>query len=197
MSDWDGYIASAESTMDAFEPNRNVSGAPHQAVRRAANATRAHVVLLDMNPNSNDLNRVLLMSSNYFIVPCKPEYFSFQAAGRLCQRLRAENQAGFGVDKNNWVSYTTDRVVPATANSRNPFPGTLPKYLGHVISDFAIRSRNGDVMVQGVDTHVVARNVGRWMTNILTRLSEPPPQGQDYGRRLFNRGLGVDPAHYQ
>jgi hypothetical protein len=229
MSDWDGHLSAAEATMDAFPANRSLPGAPHRAVRLTANSVGAHIVILDLNPNSNDLNRALMMSSNYFIVPCKPDYFSYQAAGRLCGRFLASPAAGFTAQPMHWVPYTSTKIVERTAASGCPFPNTLPKYLGFVLSDFAVRNHNNYIMAEGVDAQTVSRNVGRWMNDILDRMNDNGEASgrcaclwhacvlitqclrtnyldclncilcfvQDFGRRLYEAGVGINPEHHK
>lgn len=51
------------------EPSNTLSGAAYHAMQKTAKKYDADVVLIDMNPNRNDLNRCVFMCLDYFIVP--------------------------------------------------------------------------------------------------------------------------------
>ena len=54
----------------------NLTGAPYHAVKTTADLLGADVVILDLNPNAGTLNRCLVMTSHYFMVPAIADFLS-------------------------------------------------------------------------------------------------------------------------
>ncbi|NJM33259.1 MAG: ParA family protein [Limnobacter sp.] len=52
-----------------------------------ADKINADYVLFDLSPNVGGLNEVILMSSDYFIVPTSPDYFCSQAINSLSKNI--------------------------------------------------------------------------------------------------------------
>lgn len=60
----------------SFSMMTGVPGYLNYALRELANIHKIDYVLIDMAPSLSGLNEVLLMSSDYFIAPCSPAFFS-------------------------------------------------------------------------------------------------------------------------
>lgn len=59
-----------------FEMMRNIPGYLNFALRRIAEIHQIDYIIIDMAPSLSGLNEALLMSSDYFIAPCSPDFFS-------------------------------------------------------------------------------------------------------------------------
>ena len=59
-----------------FEMMRNIPGYLNFALRRIAEIHKIDYIIVDMAPSLSGLNEALLMSSDYFIAPCSPDFFS-------------------------------------------------------------------------------------------------------------------------
>lgn len=59
-----------------FEQFRKVPGYLNYALRRIADIHKIDYILIDMAPSLSGLNEVLLMGSDFFISPCRPDFFS-------------------------------------------------------------------------------------------------------------------------
>lgn len=68
---------------------RNIPGALPKAIKTIASNNNIDYVLYDLAPSINGVNEVLLLSSDYFIVPSAPDYFSWQAINSLKKILPA------------------------------------------------------------------------------------------------------------
>ena len=71
---------------------RQFVGAFQSIIRKTAESQKCELVLVDMSPNAGAMNRSLLMSSDYFIIPTSPDFFSFQSIQALGEMLPKWNQ---------------------------------------------------------------------------------------------------------
>lgn len=60
----------------SFSMMTGVPGYLNYALRELADIHKIDYILIDMAPSLSGLNEVLLMSSDYFIAPCSPDFFS-------------------------------------------------------------------------------------------------------------------------
>lgn len=58
---------------------KNLPGNFHLYMSKIADSIGADYVIYDLSPNVGGLNEVVLMSSDYFIIPTSPDYFCVQA----------------------------------------------------------------------------------------------------------------------
>jgi hypothetical protein len=91
-----------------------------------------------MNPSLSAINQVLLESSDYFIVPAMPDYFSKMAIGSLANIIP------------KWEKWAIS-AREAFKDSTYPFPEQTPKFLGTIIQRFNIR--NGKAT--GANKHLI------------------------------------------
>jgi cellulose biosynthesis protein BcsQ len=69
------------------EPALRAQSAIHRYIEFAAERVGADVVLIDLGPNLGALNRAVLASSDYFIMPVAPDLFSIQGTENLGNKL--------------------------------------------------------------------------------------------------------------
>lgn len=67
---------------------KNLPGNFYQYMSRIAESIGADYVIYDLSPNVGGLNEVVLMSSDYFIIPTSPDYFCVQAILSLEKNIR-------------------------------------------------------------------------------------------------------------
>ena len=77
----------AQELSGSLQALRNLPGAFHFFVNKVAAANRADYVLVDMSPSLGAMNQNFLMSSDWFIVPTAPDYFSVMAIDSLSALL--------------------------------------------------------------------------------------------------------------
>ena len=92
-----------------------------------ANKNSIDIVFLDLGPNLGALNRSLLISSDYFIVPVSPDLFSIRATENLGKRLVA------------WSRDWQERKKTSLP-SIGLLPTGFPTFLGYVVQQY--NSRN-------------------------------------------------------
>lgn len=91
-------------------------GSLHTIIRETAKSIGCELVLIDMSPSSGAMNRSILMSSDYFIVPTSPDFFSHQAIQSLGDMFVDWEKKMFNVFRD-----------PSSPNS---FPKNPPKLIG-------------------------------------------------------------------
>jgi hypothetical protein len=87
ISDLDTQIALALKVSAGVPAVRNIPGALPKILQEVAKKYNFDYVLYDLSPNVGGLNEVLLMSSDYFIIPASPDYFCWQAVLSLSKRI--------------------------------------------------------------------------------------------------------------
>lgn len=88
ISDMDSQISIALKIAVGVPATRNLPGALPRFIRDLAEREGFDFVLFDMSPNVGGLNEVMLMSSDYFIVPTSPDFFCWQAISSLTEHLQ-------------------------------------------------------------------------------------------------------------
>jgi hypothetical protein len=98
-------------------------------LQKIAENENVDYMLYDLSPNVGGLNEVILMSSDYFIVPTSPDYFCLQAIGSLKKNIpKWHKEIG---------RFTEDQGF-----SDHSFPvKNCPKFLGAIQQRY--RPRNG------------------------------------------------------
>ncbi|MDQ1183600.1 ParA family protein [Agrobacterium larrymoorei] len=92
----------------------------HRYIEFAADKIGADLVLIDLGPNLGALNRAVLASSDYFIMPVAPDLFSIQGTENLGNKLVSWRKEW---DQCNGSSQVADISIPRGA----------PSYLGYVV----------------------------------------------------------------
>jgi len=90
----------------------------------------ADYVLIDLNPSLGAINQNLLMTSDFFILPTTPDYFSLMAMHSLAHVLP------------RWHAWSLEaQRKPALRDATYPFPQVTPQFLGAVLQKY--RPRGG------------------------------------------------------
>jgi len=86
-SDLDAQISVALKVASGIPATRNIPGYLPAILHQIAQRHNVDVLLYDLSPNVGGLNEVVLMSSDFFIVPTSPDYFCLQAVGSLKKHI--------------------------------------------------------------------------------------------------------------
>jgi hypothetical protein len=99
-------------------------------IDKTAEKYEAEIALVDMSPSLGASNQNLLTTSDYFIVPMHPDYFSIMAIESLATVLP------------KWKAWAdAAKAMPLLRGAEYPFPNVTPKFLGYVIQKY--RPRGG------------------------------------------------------
>nr|VFJ69606.1 MAG: Cellulose biosynthesis protein BcsQ [Candidatus Kentron sp. FW] len=89
VSELDSQISVSLKIATGVPATRNIPGnLPKILIKIASEKVDADYVIYDLSPNIGGLNEVILMASNYFIVPTSPDYFCLQAIYSLEKNIR-------------------------------------------------------------------------------------------------------------
>jgi cellulose biosynthesis protein BcsQ len=109
----------------SFTTMKNLPGAFYYLIRKTAEKMGVDIVLIDLNPSLSAINQDLIISSDYFIVPTSPDYFSEMAIKSIARILP---------NWEKWAKNARDLFQDATY----PLPMHTPKFLGYTVNDFTI-----------------------------------------------------------
>lgn len=87
VAELDSQISVSLKIASGIPATRNIPGNLPLMLQEIAKNEEADYVLYDLSPNVGGLNEVILMSSDYFIVPTSPDYFCLQAIGSLTKHI--------------------------------------------------------------------------------------------------------------
>ncbi len=127
--------------LNAYGMMRSLPGAFHFLVSKTAEKYQADYVLIDMNPSLSAMNQDIILSSDYFIIPTSPNYFSDAAVKSLSSILP------------KW-EYWAKSAREDFGNAIYPMPMTTPKFLGYMINDFNAKSNKTEEKIQKRITNI-------------------------------------------
>lgn len=83
FSSYDTTYNIAETMTGSLSLMKNVPGALRRMLELTAEKYLLDIILIDMSPSISATNANILMQSDYFIVPCAPDYFCYMAIESL------------------------------------------------------------------------------------------------------------------
>jgi cellulose biosynthesis protein BcsQ len=128
ISEYDVALGIAQELSGSIQTLQNLPGSIYYLVSITAAQYNTDFVIFDLNPSLSAFNQNILMTSDYFIVPNSPDYFSVMALESLKRILPRWK---------NWSDRASDN--PILQNATYPFPRKDPKFLGNVIQNFRLR----------------------------------------------------------
>ena len=115
MSDIDIQISIGLLGSELANFAKQFVGSLNAVIRETAKTNKCELVLIDMSPSSGAMNRSILMSSDYFVIPTSPDFFSYQAIQNLGKMF---------ISWHDLFNKFRDFSAP------NPLPEKPPKMLG-------------------------------------------------------------------
>ncbi|KJS76290.1 MAG: hypothetical protein JL56_05750 [Desulfotomaculum sp. BICA1-6] len=109
-----------------YERGFRVHSAIHRLATHLGEQVQADIILYDLGPNVGPLNRALILSSDYFIIPVTPDHFS----------LMAIESVGKNVAKWYYEWDTAKKQLPSTVDFS--IQNGTPKYAGYIVQQFNI-----------------------------------------------------------
>ena len=130
LSEYEVTLGIAQELSASIQTLQNLPGAPSHLLNCTAAKYDADYVLIDLNPSLSSLNQNLLMTSQYFIVPTTPDFFSVMAIDSLANILP------------KWLEWAHKASsLSILRNAVYPFPENTPKFLGTIVQNY--RPRGG------------------------------------------------------
>jgi len=129
LSEYEVTLGIAQELSATLQPLQNLPGAMSYLLAETASEMAADYVLVDLNPSLGAINQNLLMTSDFFIVPTTPDYFSLMAMHSLAHVLP------------RWQSWALEaQRKPALRDAAYPFPTVTPQFLGIVLQKYRPRA---------------------------------------------------------
>lgn len=149
FSKYDATYSIAENLTGAITMFQNVPGALRNLLQLTAQKYHLDYILIDMSPSITATNANILMESDYFILPCAPDYFCYMAIESLVSVF-----AQWNAIYNNLKNNTIFKNATYKLNSANP------KFIGTIQQRY--RPRNGSP----------AKAFSEWINDINTLVEE-------------------------
>src|SRR3984957_3676511 len=130
LAEYETTLGIAQELSGSLLALRNLPGSIRFLLDATAAKWKADYILVDMSPSLGPLNQNLLATSDYFLVPLHPDYFSSMALGSLAATLP------------RWQAWAkTAFEIEALTKADYPFPEPHARFIGSVIQKY--RPRNG------------------------------------------------------
>ncbi len=128
LAEYEVTLGIAQELSGSLVTLQNLPGAMHHLFQITAKQYKADLILIDMSPSLGSVNQNLLMTSDFFIVPMAPDYFSVMATDSLASVLP------------RWATWAeTAKKIQALQTATYPFPDKTPKFIGTIIQRFRLR----------------------------------------------------------
>ncbi len=134
LSEYEVTLGIAQELSGSIQTLQNLPGAISSVLDLTAAKYKADFVIVDMNPSLSSINQNILMTSDNFIIPASPDFFSVLAIDSLSSVIP------------RWCAWAKKaQTIDALRSATYPFPVVLPKFLGTVIQKY--RPRGGKASV--------------------------------------------------
>jgi cellulose biosynthesis protein BcsQ len=132
LAEYESQLSIAHELSGSLAVLQNIPGAAHWLIDITAKSVDADYVLIDMSPSLGAINQNLWSTSDAFIIPMAPDYFSAMALRSLARVLP------------KWHAWSEAAAThSALADATYPWPNKKPKYFGSIVQNYRIRSRDG------------------------------------------------------
>jgi len=130
LAEYEVTLGIAQELSGSLVTLRNLPGSLRYLIDKTATAYGIEIVLVDMSPSLGAVNQNLLATSDLFLVPMHPDYFSTMAVKSLTGVLP------------KWKAWAeAASTIPTLQEAEYPFPKSNPRFLGYVVQKY--RPRGG------------------------------------------------------
>lgn len=127
LSEWEVVLGIAQELSGSIQTLQNLPGSISILLQKTAEKFNADYTVIDMSPSLSAFNQNLLMTSDFFIVPTSPDYFSVMAIDSLGTVLPI------------WRDWSKKAQLLETLSSATyPFPRIVPKFLGTIVQKYRL-----------------------------------------------------------
>lgn len=129
LAEYEVTLGIAQELAGSLVTLQNLPGSLRYLFDITADKYNADIVLVDMSPSLGSINQNLLMTSDYFIIPMAPDYFSVMATDSLASVLP------------KWATWSKQaKTQQVLKKATYPYPDKNPKFLGTVIQKYRPRA---------------------------------------------------------
>ena len=130
LAEYEVTLGIAQELSGSIQTLQNLPGSISFLLEKTAEKFSADYILIDMSPSLSSINQNLLMTSNFFILPTVPDFFSVMAIDSLASIIPKWYQ---------WAQKASDLRILRDATY--PFPKVTPLFLGTIIQNYRIKYR--------------------------------------------------------
>jgi cellulose biosynthesis protein BcsQ len=129
LAEYEVTLGIAQELSGSLQALQNLPGSISYLLDRTADRHQADFILIDMSPSLSSINQNLLMTSEYFIVPSAPDFYSLMALDSLANVLP------------KWRRWADQAKAMSTFRDADyPFPQADPRFLGVIIQNYRPRA---------------------------------------------------------
>jgi len=194
FAEYEVTLGIAQELSGSIQALQNLPGSISDLLQKTADKFNADYILIDMSPSLSSINQNLLMTSDFFILPTIPDFFSVMAIDSLATILPKWYA---------WAQKASEmRILKEAAY---PFPKVTPRLLGTIVQNYRIR--NGEPAaafqkwIDAIEEAVSARLVPSLRANSML-LAKEMYESQDIGSDFclakisdFNSLIGKSQEH--
>jgi len=125
LAEYETTLGIAQELTGSLLALRNLPGSIRYMLDKTAEKYDAQYIIVDMSPSLGPVNQNLLSTSDYFIVPLHPDYFSSMALNSLSRTLPRWK---------NWADTAAKLDVLKSADY--PFPEPKTKFIGAIVQKY-------------------------------------------------------------
>lgn len=150
IAQFEERIPLAEGLFDQQPALASIPGAPYHMIVRTAVAYGAAVCIVDLSPSIGALNRTLLCSSDYFMLPCAGEYFTMEAVQSLARFMVGPNDNHFLYRASAICRRQRQLAELPLLWLRRP----APMFLGTLMTRFNVKDRDMGALPRSVQSGI-------------------------------------------
>lgn len=174
LAEYETTLGIAQELSGSLLALRNLPGSIRYLLDETAAKYQADFVLVDMSPSLGPLNQNLLTTSDHFIVPLHPDYFSAMALSSLASTLP------------RWKAWAdTAYEIEVLAKADYPFPKPHITFIGAVIQKY--RPRNGRA------SNAFQRWIDQLVQGLRVTLIPALEKAKMLDPTIFKQRSGIDP----
>lgn len=129
LAEYEVTLGIAQELSGSIHTLQNVPGSISHLLNVTAAKYKADYTLIDMSPSLGSINQNLLMTSDFFIVPTNPDFFSVMAIDSLSRALP------------KWHAWAVKAAsLSILQEATYPFPAPNLKFLGTIIQKYRPRA---------------------------------------------------------
>ncbi len=128
LSEYEVTLGISQELTGSLVTLQSLPGSLRHLFDITAMSVDADIVMIDMSPSLGSINQNLLMTSDYFLIPMSPDYYSVMAIDSLATVLPKWK---------NWTLQAQSNQM--LTNASYPFPKSEPRFLGTVIQKYRLR----------------------------------------------------------
>ncbi|MFB8798619.1 MAG: AAA family ATPase [Microcoleus sp.] len=127
FAEYEVTLGIAQELSGSIQTLQNLPGSISYLLQKTADKFEADYILIDMSPSLSSINQNLLMTSDFFILPTSPDFFSVMAIDSLATILPKWYA---------WAQKASEMRILQDADY--PFPKVTPRLLGTVVQNYRI-----------------------------------------------------------